>query len=126
MHLKKKCFLSYTEKKEILHKVSGKFPGGQLIGIMGPSGAGKSTLLDVLSGYRETNVNGAVYVNGRIRNLNSFRKMTCYITQDDRLQLLLTVLENMRIAAELKLGTNVSYHEKETIVSAISTLTDYR
>uniref|UniRef100_A0AAG5D8G3 ABC transporter domain-containing protein n=1 Tax=Anopheles atroparvus TaxID=41427 RepID=A0AAG5D8G3_ANOAO len=109
-------------QKEILHKVNGKFPGSQLIAIMGPSGAGKSTLLDVLSGYRRTGVEGAVYVNGRIRNLNSFRRMTCYITQDDRLQTLLTVLENMRIAADLKLGPEVSRHEKESIIEDILTV----
>ncbi|XP_050077230.1 ATP-binding cassette sub-family G member 4 [Anopheles maculipalpis] len=109
-------------QKEILHKVNGKFPGSQLIAIMGPSGAGKSTLLDVLSGYRKSGVEGAVYVNGRIRNLNSFRRMTCYITQDDRLQTLLTVLENMRIAADLKLGPEVSRHEKESIIEDILTV----
>ncbi|XP_052896153.1 ATP-binding cassette subfamily G member 4 [Anopheles moucheti] len=109
-------------QKEILHKVNGKFPGSQLIAIMGPSGAGKSTLLDVLSGYRKTGVEGAVYVNGRIRNLNSFRRMTCYITQVDRLQTLLTVLENMRIAADLKLGPEVSRHEKESIIEDILTV----
>lgn len=97
--------------------MNGKFPGGTLISIMGPSGAGKSTLLDVLSGYKQTNVNGAVYVNGRIRNLDLFRKMTCYITQDDRLQTLLTVQENMLIAADFKLGNSVDLHEKYARVS---------
>lgn len=85
--------------------------------IMGPSGAGKSTLLDVLSGYRRTGVNGAVYVNGRIRNLDTFRKMSCYITQEDQIQVLLTVLENMRMAANFKLGTSLKEHEKESRVS---------
>lgn len=102
--------------KEILHRISGKFPGGQLTAIMGPSGAGKSTLLDVLSGYRRTGVNGDVFVNGRVRNLNTFRKMSCYITQDDRIQTLLTVLENMQIAADFKLGKTMEPHDKETRV----------
>lgn len=84
---------------------------------MGPSGAGKSTLLDVLSGYRITGVNGAVYTNGRIRCLDSFRRMSCYITQDDRVQTLLTVLENMQIAAEFKLGNTFKAHEKAARVS---------
>ncbi|XP_058815331.1 ATP-binding cassette subfamily G member 4 [Topomyia yanbarensis] len=109
-------------QKEILHNINGKFPGSQLIAIMGPSGAGKSTLLDVLSGYRRTGVDGAVYVNGRIRNLNSFRRMTCYITQVDQLQTLLTVLENMRISADLKLGQDVSRHEKESLIEDILTV----
>lgn len=77
-------------------------------------------MLDVLSGYRITNTQGAVYLNGRIRNLEQFRKMSCYIQQEDRLQMLLTVLENMRIAADLKLSTNIPAYEKETIVRIMS------
>lgn len=46
-----------------------------------------------------------------------FKKSTSYITQDDRLQLLLTVIENMRIAADLKLGGSVSRIEKNKRVS---------
>jgi ABC-type multidrug transport system ATPase subunit len=112
----------FPGKKEILHGISGKFPGGQIIAIMGPSGAGKSTLLDVLSGYKENNVQGAVLLNGRIRNINEFRKMSCYITQDDRIQPLLTVLENMRISADFKLGPGMSLHEKETRIEDILTV----
>lgn len=106
-----------TGKKEILHKVNGRFPAGKLIAIMGPSGAGKSTLLDVLSGYRITGIGGTIYTNGVVRDLNAFRKTSCYITQDDRLQPLLTVQENMEIAADLKLGVDVTRAEKDTIVS---------
>lgn len=97
--------------------MNGKFPGAQLTAIMGPSGAGKSTLLDVLSGYRRTGVGGAVYVNGRMRNLDAFRKQSCYITQEDRIQTLLTVLENMQIAADFKLGNSFKKHEKDARVS---------
>lgn len=91
---------------------------GQLTAIMGPSGAGKSTLLDVLSGYRITGVNGSVYTNGRLRNLDAFRRVSCYITQEDRIQTLLTVLENMQIAAEFKLGSTFEEHEKAARVSS--------
>lgn len=98
--------------KEILHDVCGKFPGNQLIAIMGPSGAGKSTLLDALSGFKTTGVDGSILLNGRRRDLTAFRRMSCYITQDDRLQPLLTVYENMQIAASLKFGPNISKEEK--------------
>lgn len=111
----------FTGEKEILHQISGRLPPGQLIAIMGPSGAGKSTLLDVLSGYRMTGVEGSVYVNGRGRNLDRFRRLTCYITQDDRLQPLLTVLENMRCAADLKLDSDTPHYEKEEIIEMVLT-----
>jgi len=61
-----------------------------------------------------------VLLNGRERNLDAFRRMSCYITQDDRLQPLLTVFENMHIAADLKLGERVSKEEKTNIVSIIT------
>ncbi|CRK90572.1 CLUMA_CG004274, isoform A [Clunio marinus] len=108
-------------KKEILHKVSGTFPSGNLIAIMGPSGAGKSTLLNALSGYKQKGVSGAVYVNGRVRDLNEFKKSTSYITQDDSLQLLLTVYENMKIAADLKLGKFESDYNKKVRINNILT-----
>ncbi|XP_033213032.1 ATP-binding cassette sub-family G member 4-like [Belonocnema kinseyi] len=107
--------------KEILHSINGRLPGKQLIAIMGPSGAGKSTLLDVLSGYRITGVEGTVYVNGRVRDLNEFRRSSAYITQDDRLQPLLTVKENMKVAADLKLGTDTPEQEKKKIIEEILT-----
>lgn len=110
-------FVCFIGSKEILHQVNGKFPAGQLTAIMGPSGAGKSTLLDVLSGYRRTGVHGSVYTNGRIRNLDAFRRVSCYITQEDRIQTLLTVLENMQIAADFKLGNTFQEHEKAARVS---------
>ncbi|KAF5308831.1 hypothetical protein FQR65_LT00531 [Abscondita terminalis] len=106
-------------KKEILHGIHGRFPPGQLIAIMGPSGAGKSTLLDVLSGYRITGIRGTVYTNGTERDLNAFRKLSCYITQDNRLQELLTVWENMLIAADLKLGPHVPFNTKKNLINEI-------
>jgi len=106
-------------EKQILHDLHGRFLPRQLIAIMGPSGAGKSTLLDILSGYRITGVTGSVLLNGRERNLDAFRRMSCYITQDDRLQPLLTVCENMHIAADLKLGERMSKKEKTNIINEI-------
>lgn len=103
--------------KEILHNVHGRFLPSQLIAIMGPSGAGKSTLLDVLSGYRISGVRGAVTVNGRERDLDEFRRVSCYITQDDRLQPLLTVNENMKVAADLKLTARYTEKEKFAILN---------
>ncbi|XP_076247033.1 ATP-binding cassette sub-family G member 4 [Calliopsis andreniformis] len=108
-------------QKEILHGINGRLPAKQLIALMGPSGAGKSTLLNILSGYKITGMDGSIYVNGRSRQMNSFRKCSAYITQDDRLEPLLTVIENMKVAADLKLPTKIPRYEKETIIVEILT-----
>ncbi|XP_059049583.1 ATP-binding cassette subfamily G member 4 [Achroia grisella] len=105
--------------KQILHSVNGRFRPRKLIAIMGPSGAGKSTLLDVLSGYRISGVGGAVYINGRGRIMKNFKKMSCYIQQDDRLQGLLTVGENMALAADLKLPTTMDVYDKGEVIENI-------
>ncbi|XP_017472900.1 PREDICTED: ATP-binding cassette sub-family G member 1 [Rhagoletis zephyria] len=61
---------------------------------MGPSGAGKSSLLNALSGLRTSDVSGHIKIE---------RKGSCYITQDDNHQTLLTVEELMELSCNLKL-----------------------
>ncbi|KAK9730383.1 ABC transporter [Popillia japonica] len=114
--LKLKYFIA--DRKEILHGVTGEFKSGQLSAIMGPSGAGKSTLLNILAGYITRGSSGHIMMNNQIRDDNpKFRKLVAYIPQDEELRLSLTAIENMTVAAHLKLGYDVSdeYKTKQVV-----------
>lgn len=62
-------------------------------------------------------MSGFLSENGVMRIDDNFRSRSCYIMQDDQLQLLLTVQESMFIAANLKLPGNTTPIDKGNRVS---------
>ncbi|KAL3266093.1 hypothetical protein HHI36_010279 [Cryptolaemus montrouzieri] len=103
--------------KCILKNVSGKFISGQLTAILGPSGAGKTSLLHILAGYKHIGTTGNILVNGQTRNVEKFKKISRYIMQVDYFQPYLTVQESMKIAADLKLGSQENRKNKEIMIN---------
>ncbi|XP_049825936.1 ATP-binding cassette subfamily G member 4-like isoform X2 [Aethina tumida] len=112
--------------KLILRNVNGQFKSRQLHAIIGPSGAGKTTLLNILAGYKCTEATGSIFVNGKLRNIKQFRKMSRYIMQEDLIQPMLSVTEAMMVAANLKLAKNIGQEEKLQNINEILDLLGLR
>jgi ABC transport system ATP-binding/permease protein len=60
-------------------------------------------------------VSGELLVNGQPRNEQQFQRSSCYITQEDLHQPLLTVREAMDVAARLKLPKGAKVHSEEIL-----------
>ncbi|CAH0702557.1 unnamed protein product [Spodoptera exigua] len=95
---------------------------------MGPSGAGKSSLMNALTGFSTKGVTGSIRAGdsvcelkpkGSLNSLKAYRKKSCYILQDDRLNPLFTVAELMKFAADMKLGDTLTDKLKLSVINEI-------
>ncbi|XP_033219344.1 ATP-binding cassette sub-family G member 1-like isoform X2 [Belonocnema kinseyi] len=109
-----------SERKQILHGVSGLFKSGELTAVMGPSGSGKTTLLNTLTGFQK-NFEGKITYRTESDELSwqSFKKYSRYIQQEDALHAFFTVQETMSFAAELKMDSHLDRREKQKIMDEI-------
>uniref|UniRef100_A0A8C9TYQ7 ATP binding cassette subfamily G member 2 (JR blood group) n=1 Tax=Scleropages formosus TaxID=113540 RepID=A0A8C9TYQ7_SCLFO len=103
------------EKVKINLKIGIMAPG--LNAILGPTGGGKSSFLDVLAARKDpSGLSGEVLINGAPQPPN-FKCLSGYVVQDDVVMGTLTVRENLRFSAALRLPSSVSQKEKDARVS---------
>ncbi len=105
----------------IVADVSLEVKEGELVGIIGPNGAGKTSLFNLLSGlYRPTS--GTIELEGRdITRERPHRRTRLGLGrtfQVSNVFPLLSVLENVRLAAEARLGGTMRIWRRAAGVSA--------
>nr|XP_054489006.1 broad substrate specificity ATP-binding cassette transporter ABCG2 [Agelaius phoeniceus] len=111
------CFRK-TTKKEVLKDVNGIMKPG-LNAILGPTGSGKSSLLDILAARKDPRgLSGDILINGAPQPAN-FKCTSGYVVQDDVVMGTLTVRENLKFSAALRLPKSVKEQEKNERVNQI-------
>lgn len=76
---------------------------GQIYGFLGPNGAGKSTTMNMITGYIAS-TEGTVIINGHdiLEEPEEAKKNIGYLPEQPPLYMDMTVIEYLRLAAELK------------------------
>ncbi|PKU39105.1 atp-binding cassette sub-family g member 2 [Limosa lapponica baueri] len=111
------CFQKTTHK-EVLRNVNGIMRPG-LNAILGPTGSGKSSLLDILAARKDPHgLSGDILINGAPQPAN-FKCTSGYVVQDDVVMGTLTVRENLKFSAALRLPKSVKEQEKNERVNEI-------
>ena len=100
----------FTETKQILKGVSGRFRNCELTAIVGTSGCGKTSLLNVLSGYTTENVSGDIEMANAKRS---------YIMQMESMHMLFTIQESMMFSINVRNGSQMSIEEKNSKVQKV-------
>ncbi|NXF38175.1 ABCG2 protein, partial [Nyctibius bracteatus] len=107
-----------TVDKEVLRDVNGIMRPG-LNAILGPTGSGKSSLLDILAARKDPHgLSGDILINGAPQPAN-FKCTSGYVVQDDVVMGTLTVRENLKFSAALRLSKSVKEQEKNERVNQI-------
>ncbi|NWH94174.1 ABCG2 protein, partial [Aegithalos caudatus] len=111
------CFRKNAQK-EVLRDVNGIMKPG-LNAILGPTGSGKSSLLDILAARKDPHgLSGDILINGAPQPAN-FKCTSGYVVQDDVVMGTLTVRENLKFSAALRLPKSVKEQEKNERVNQI-------
>ncbi|XP_030629231.1 ATP-binding cassette sub-family G member 2 [Chanos chanos] len=112
------CCKRKTATKDILVDLNGIMRPG-LNAILGATGSGKSSFLDVLAARKDpAGLSGEVLIDGAPQPPN-FKCLSGYVVQDDIVMGTLTVRENFRFSAALRLPMSVSQKEKEEKVERL-------
>jgi ABC-type antimicrobial peptide transport system, ATPase component len=103
-----KCYLSKTEKTEVLKDISLSIGEKETVAVMGPSGSGKTTLLNLLSGLDAAD-SGEILINGKNITDMSKEEMALFrrknlgmVFQDFNLLDCLNVRENILVPMALE------------------------
>lgn len=95
----------------IMKGVSGKLEHGNFCAILGPSGAGKTTFLSLIANKVDP-TGGKLLVNGKEGSLTEYRRLVGYVPQEDIMLRELTVYENIRHAAMMRLPSTMPKAKK--------------
>ncbi|XP_057699323.1 broad substrate specificity ATP-binding cassette transporter ABCG2d [Corythoichthys intestinalis] len=109
-----------SSSRQILMDINGIMRPG-LNAILGPTGSGKSSFLDILAARKDpSGLSGEVLIDGAPQPPN-FKCLSGYVVQEDVVMGTLTVRENLRFSAALRLPACVSEREKELRVNRLIT-----
>uniref|UniRef100_A0AAR2LYE4 ABC transporter domain-containing protein n=1 Tax=Pygocentrus nattereri TaxID=42514 RepID=A0AAR2LYE4_PYGNA len=104
--------------KDILIDINGIMRPG-MNAILGATGSGKSSFLDILAARKDPKgLSGEVLIDGAPQPPD-FKCLSGYVVQDDVVMGTLTVRENLRFSAALRLPMSVSQKEKEKKVQQL-------
>ena len=121
LNIEKRDFrLKFVKNLSIIKSVNTSFEPGLLNAVMGPSGSGKTSLLNLIAHRLKSTIttkyqiSGDLYLNGSVPSEAVITSICAYVCQDDDALLpYLTVRENLRFSACLRLPTHLSKAEKE-------------
>ncbi|XP_077426279.1 broad substrate specificity ATP-binding cassette transporter ABCG2d [Vanacampus margaritifer] len=117
VHAKDGFFCKNTSSpRQILVDLNGIMRPG-LNAILGPTGSGKSSFLDILAARKDpAGLSGEVLIDGAPQSPD-FKCLSGYVVQEDVVMGTLTVRENLRFSAALRLPERVREREKEARVT---------